>query len=159
MLVNTDTLPELVTVPTLNAIVMDPLKAVISTPLIATASPAVAPALKARLKLLPSLLDGDRKNIEAPPPVFDPEELVAMTLNAPPLPSPEHTEIAILPPDPEEDEQLPRFTAPLVPTLAVPVLKDKPPDTPKLPALLVDIDTLPELVAAPTPNAIVMDPS
>ena len=58
--------------PTLNAIVMDPLKAVISTPLIATASPAVAPALKARLKLLPSLLDGDRKNIEAPPPVFDP---------------------------------------------------------------------------------------
>ena len=44
------------------------------------------------------------------------------------------------------------FTSPLVPTLAVPVLKDKSPDTPEAPALLVDTATLPELVSVPNPG-------
>ena len=70
-----------------------------------------------------------------------PKELPAVTLNVPPLPSPEPTETAMLPPEPDADEPLPMLTSPLVPTDAVPVLKDKSPNTPELPALLVDTDT------------------
>ena len=93
--------------------------------------------------------------IEAAPP-DSPEESPAETLNVPPLPSPEPTEIAMLPPDPLADDPLPRLTRPLVPTLAAPVLKDKSPDTPEAPALLLDTDTL-EFVSAPTPDEITMD--
>ena len=39
-----------------------------------------------------------------------------------------------------------------------PVLRDKSPDTPETSALLVDTDTLPELVSVPTPDEIAMDP-
>ena len=37
------------------------------------------------------------------------------------------------------------------------MLNDKSPDTPEAPALLLDTDTLPELVSAPTPDEITMD--
>ena len=115
------------------------------------------PSRKARLKLPPPLVDDDPAMIEAAPP-DSPEESPAETLNVPPLPSPEPTEIAMLPPDPLADDPLPRLTWPLVPTVAAPVLRDKSPDTPEVPALLVDTDTLPELVSAPTPDEIAMDP-
>ena len=69
------------------------------------------------------------------------------------------TEIGmLLPPEPDADDPLPMSTAPLSPTLALPVFNDKAPDTPDTPALLVDIAALPELVAVPTPDEIVMDP-
>ncbi len=42
--------------------------------------------------------------------------------------------------------------------LAVPVLNNRSPDTPAVPALLVDTATLPELVAVPTPDEMVMEP-
>ncbi len=47
---------------------------------------------------------------------------------------------------------------PLLPTLTVPVFKDELPNTPAVPAMLVNIATLPELVAMPTPNEMVMEP-
>lgn len=61
-------------------------------------------------------------------------------------------------PEPDADEPLPIVTAPLVPTLAIPVLKDKSPDAPDVPALLVETLTLPELVSVPVPDAIVILP-
>ena len=97
--------------------------------------------------------------MEAAPSSF--EALVAspaIILRLYPASELDFTEIAMLPPDPEADEPLPIVTAPLVPTLAVPLLKVKAPDTPELPAFLLDTDTLPELVAKPSPYTIVMDP-
>ena len=47
--------------------------------------------------------------------------------------------------------------APLLPTLAVPVLNDRSPNTTAVPALHVNMATLPELVAVPTPNEMVME--
>jgi len=61
----------------------------------------------------------------------------------------------MLPPEPDADEPLPMLTSPPVPTDTVPVLKDKSPNTPELPALLFDTDTLPELMSVPTPDEIV----
>ena len=89
--------------------------------------------------------------------MFDPEEFPALALHVPPLSSPKPTDIAIVPLDLEVDKPLQRSTAPLVRTLAVPVLKDKPPNILKCPALLVDTDILHELVSIPAPNTIVMD--
>ena len=81
----------------------------------------------------------------------------AVTLNVPPAPSPEPTETAMLPPEPDADEPLPMLMSPLLPEVAVPVLSVKSPDTPLVPALLVDTATLPELVSLPTPDEIVME--
>ena len=81
-----------------------------------------------------------------------------VTLNAPLMPVSEPTEIAMLPPELDTDEPLPISKAPLPPTLAVPVLNNRSPDTPAVPALLVDTVTLPELVDVPTPNEMVMEP-
>ena len=50
------------------------------------------------------------------------------------------------------------FTSPLSPlVVTAPVLKDKLPESAEAPSL-VDTDTVPELVAVPAPDAIVMEP-
>jgi hypothetical protein len=67
---------------------------------------------------------------------------------------PEPTEIAILPPEPNADNPLPISKVPLLPTVPLSVLNDRSPDTPAVPALLIDTATLPELVAMPTPDEI-----
>jgi hypothetical protein len=70
---------------------------------------------------------------------------------------PEPTGIAMLPPEPDADEPLPISKALLSPTVALPVLNDRSPDTPDVPALLVNTATLPELVAVYTPDEMVME--
>ena len=100
-------------------------------------------------------VDDDPAMIEAP---LAADESPANMLNAPPLPSPEPTEIEMLPPESDADDPIPMSTAPLSPTLALTVFNDKAPDTPDTPALLVDIAALPELVAVPAPDEIVMEP-
>ncbi len=49
--------------------------------------------------------------------------------NVPSLPSPELTDIAMLPPEPDTDNQLTRSVMPLSPTLTLPVSNDRSPDT------------------------------
>merc|ERR1711906_58177 len=123
LLVDTDTLPELVSAPAPDEIRMDPPEAAVpSSPSIVTAPPLVLPSPEARVKFPPLLIEDDPAIVEAAPPA-SPEESPAVTLNVPPLPSPEPTDTAMLPPDPDADGPLPTFTAPLVPTLAAPVLK------------------------------------
>ena len=95
--------------------------------------------------------------IEVAPP-DSPEESPAKKLNVPLLPLSEPTEIAMLPLDLLADVPLPRLTWPLVTTLTSLVLRDKSPDTPEAPGLLVDTDMLPELAPAPTPDETAMDP-
>ena len=114
--------------------------------------------METKVNLPSAAPDNDQAIIEAAPPALTPEESLAESLNVPPLPSPEPTETATLPPEPDADEPLPMLTSPLVPTNAVPVLRDKSPDTTELPALLVDTDTHPELVSVPTPGEIGLDP-
>ena len=129
---------------------MEPPKAKVPSPQsIATAPLIMLPSPDARVKLPPLLVDDNPAIIKEAPPASA-EESPAMTLNAPPLPLPEPTEIAMPPPDPEADEPLPIVTLPLMHTVAVPLSKDKSPDTPKVTALLVKIDTLPELISVPT---------
>ena len=77
--------------------------------------------------------------MEAAPSSF--EALVAspaMILRLYPASELDFTEIAMLPPDPEADEPLLIVTAPLVRTVAVPLLICKALNLPKVPACLVD---------------------
>jgi hypothetical protein len=85
-------------------------------------------------------------------------KLPAFTLNAPPMLVPEPTEIAMLPPKPDADKPLPTPKVPLLPTLAIPVIISRSPNTAAVPALLVDSATLSKIVAVPTPNEMVMEP-
>ena len=62
------------------------------------------------------------------------------------------------PPEPDADDPLKMLTPPLSPTEEMPVANERSPDTPAVPALLVEIDTLPELVSVPTPDAIAISP-
>ena len=107
-----------------------------------------------------SLVDDPAMTEAAPPSLPAAEASPAVTLKVPPAASPDPTEIAMLPPEPDADEPLPMLMSPLVPKVAVPVLSVKSPDTPDDPpgASLVDTATLPELVAVPTPDEIVMEP-
>jgi hypothetical protein len=107
LFVNTAMHPELVAVPMPNEMVMEPSKAILLLPpSIVTAPLLVLPSPKARVKLLPLLVDDNPEMIDASPPAA-PEELLAVTLNAPPMLVPETTEIAMLPPKPDADEPLP----------------------------------------------------
>ncbi len=63
----------------------------------------------------------------------------------------------MLPPELDAEEPLPIPKAPLLPTLAVPVLNDRSPDTTEVPTLLINTAMLPELVAVPTLDEMVMD--
>ena len=62
--------------------------------------------------------------MEAGSPLFE-TSVTSSALMAPPMLEPKLTEILMLPPDPEADGPLPIATAPLVSTLAVPLLKVK----------------------------------
>jgi hypothetical protein len=64
----------------------------------------------------------------------------------------------MLPPKPDADKPLPIPKAPLLPALAVPGFNNRSPNTPTVPVLLVNTAMLPELVAMPTPNEMVMEP-
>jgi hypothetical protein len=146
------TLPELVAMPTPNEMVTEPPKTIVPLPpSIVTAPLSVLPSSEARVKLLLLLVNEDQETIDAYPPAA-PDKLPAITLNAPPMLVPEPTEIAMLPPEPDADEPLPISRVPQLPTLTVLVFNDGSPDTPAVPALLVNTATLPELVAMPTPN-------
>ena len=137
--------------------VMEPPKAALSSPpLIVTVPPLVLPSYKARVKLPLMLVDDNPEMIDPSPPAA-PDKLQAVTLNAPPMLVPEPTEIAMLPPKLDADKPFPISKAPLLPTLAVPVLNDRSPNTTAVPALHVNMATLPELVAVPTPNEMVME--
>jgi hypothetical protein len=104
----------------------------------------------------PLLVDDDPETIDASPPAT-PDKLPAITLNAPPMLVPEPTEIAMLTPKPDADKPLPMPKVPLLPTFAGPVFNNRSPDTPAVHALLFDTATLPELVAMPTPDEMVME--
>jgi hypothetical protein len=159
LLVNTVMLPEFVTVPTPNEIVMEPPEAVLPlTPSIVTAPPLMFPSPEARVKLPPLLVDDDSEMIGASPPAGH-DKLPAVTLNAPPMLVPEPTEIAMQPSKPDVDKQLPISKVPLLTMLAVPVFINRSPNTPAVPALLVNTAMLPKLVAVPTPDEMVMEPS
>jgi hypothetical protein len=69
---------------------------------------------------------------------------------------PEPTENAMLPPEPDADDPVPKSTAPLLPTVAFPELDGRLPDMPAVPLLLVDTAMLPKPVVVPMPNEIVM---
>jgi hypothetical protein len=116
----------------------------------------VLPSLEARVKLLPLLVYDDQKTINVSP-LASPNKLPAFTLNAPPMLVPKPTEIAMLMPEPDADKPLLISTVPLSTTLAVPVFNNESPNTPAIPALLIDTAMLPELVAMPTPDEVVME--
>jgi hypothetical protein len=158
LLVDVATLLELVAVPTPNEMVMEPPEAVLPSPLsIVTAPLLVLPSPKAQVKLPPLLVGDNLETIDASPPSA-PTKLPVVTLNAPPMTVPEPTEIAMLPPEPDADEPLPISKVALLPTLAVPVPNNRLPDMTAVPALLVDMVTLLELVAMLTLDEIVMKP-
>jgi hypothetical protein len=150
LLIDNVTHPNLVAVPTPNEMVMEPPVAVLPLPpSIVTAHPLVLPSPKARVKLPSLLVADDPEMIDALP---------AVTLNTSPLLVEDPTEIAMLSPEPDADEPLPISRAPLLPKLAVPVFNNRSFDTPAVPALLVNTAMLPQLVAMPTPDEIVMEP-
>ncbi len=109
------------------------------------------PSPEARVKLPPLLVDDDHKMIDASPPAAT-DESPAITLNAPQMLVPKPTEIAMLLPEPDVEQPLPIPKASLSSTLIVPVFNDRSPNTP-----LVNTAMLPELVAVPTPNEMVME--
>jgi hypothetical protein len=118
----------------------------------------VLPSPKARVKLPPLLVDDYTETMDASPPAA-PDMLPAVTLNAPTMLVLEPTEIAMLPPSPDPDKQFRMSKAPLSPALTVPVLNDRSPDTPAVPAMLVNTATVPELVAVPTAVPVLNDRS
>ncbi len=143
LLVDTTTIPELVAVPMPDGIVMEPSEAALpSPPSIVTVPPLVLPIPEARVKLPPMLVDVDPETTD-PTPLAAPDELLAVTLNAPPMLVPEPTKIAMLPPEPDTDEPLPISKAPLSHTLTVQVLNNRSPNMTNVPALLVNTATLP----------------
>ncbi len=154
LLVNTATLPELVAVPTPNEIVMNLPEAILPLPpLIVATPPLVLPSPKARVKLMLLLVNDHPEMMDASPPAA-PDKSAAIILNAPPMLVLEPTEVALLPTDPDADEPLPISKARLLPALAVPVLNDRLPNMPAVPALLVNTATL----LVPTLDEIVKDP-
>ena len=158
LLVDTATLPELVAVPTPNEMVIVLPEAVLpSPPSIVTAPPLVLPSPKARVKHPLLLLDDDPETIDASLPAA-PDKSPAVTLDAPPMSVPEPSEIAMLLLRPVADKPLPISKVPLLLTLAVLVLNNRSPNIPAVPALLVDTAMLPELVAVPAPDEMVMEP-
>jgi hypothetical protein len=70
---------------------------------------------------------------------------------------PEPVEIAMLPSKPDADKPLPIPKAPQLPTLTVPVFTNRSPNTLAVPVFLVNTATLPELVAVPTLDELVME--
>jgi hypothetical protein len=126
-------LPEFVAVPTPNEIMMEPPEAVLPLqPSIVTAPPLVLPTPKARVKILPLLVDDDPEIIDtSPPDALD--KLPAVTLNASPILVPEPTEIVMLSSKPDANKPLPIPKAPLLPMLADPVFKDRSPNMPTVP--------------------------
>ena len=131
-------------VPTPDDTVMEPPKAVVPVPPVRLiAPPDVLPSPEARLRSPPL------------PPVDDP----AVKEAAPPAPSPDPTDTDTSPPEPDADDPLPRLKAPLVPAVAWPVLKDRSPLTPLVPALAVFTAIDPELVSVLTPDNTVMEDS
>jgi hypothetical protein len=148
---------EFVAVPTPDKMVMELPKAVLPLPpSIVTAPPLVLPSPKDRVNILPLLVNDNPKTIDASPPAA-PNELTAVTLNAPLMSVPEPTEIAMLPPEWDADQPLPISKVPLLPTLGVLVFNNRSPNMPAVPALLFNMATLPELVAVPTPDEMVME--
>ena len=142
LLVNTTTILELVAMSMPNEMVMEPPEAALPLlPLIVTVPPLVLPSPEARVKLPPMLVDVNPETID-PTPLAAPDELQAITLNTPLMLVPEPTEIAMLPPEPDADKPLPISKAPLSPTLTVPVLNDRSPNTTTVHALLVNMATL-----------------
>jgi hypothetical protein len=117
----------------------------------------VLPSPKARVKIPPLLVADDPETIDTSSPAA-PGKLPAVTLNAPPMLVAEPTEIAMLPPKPDADEPLPISKAPLLHKLVPPVFNNESPNTPTVPALLVNMAMLPKLVAVPMPNEMVMEP-
>jgi hypothetical protein len=85
-------------------------------------------------------------------------ESPAVTLDAPLMLVPEPTEIVMIPLELDADKPLPIPKAPLAPTLAVQVFKERSPNTPAVPALLINTAMLPKLVAVPAPDKMVMEP-
>jgi hypothetical protein len=158
LLVNMATLPKLVAVPTPNEMVTKLPEAILpSPPSIITVPPLVLPSPEARVKLPLLLIADDPETIDASPPAI-PNKLPVITLNTPPMLVPEPTEIAMLMLELDADKKLLISKVPLLPTLAVPVFNNESPNTPPVPALFVNIATLPELVAVPTPDEVVMEP-
>jgi hypothetical protein len=158
LLVDTVTLPKLVAMTMPDEMVMElPEAILLSPPSIVTGPPLVLPSPKARVKILPLLVDDDPETIDASPSAA-PNESPPVTLNASLMLVPEPTEIAMLLPELDADKPLLISKAPLLPTLAVPVFNDRSPDMLAAPALLVDTAMLPKLVAMPTPNEMVMEP-
>ena len=84
----------------------------------------------------------DPETIDASPPAA-PNKLPATTLNATLMSVPEPAEIALLPPEPDADEPLLISKAPLLPTHAIPVFKDRSSDMPIVPVLLANMAMLP----------------
>jgi hypothetical protein len=153
---NTAMLPKLVAMPTPDKMLTEPPEAVLPLPpSIVPAPPLVSPSPKARVKLPPLLVDDNPETIDASPPAA-PDKLPAALLNAPPMLVPEPTEIVLLPPEPDANKPLLISKVPLLPMLAVPVFIDRSLNMPAFPALLVNKATLPELVAMPTPDEMVM---
>jgi hypothetical protein len=140
-----------------NEMVTDPPEAILpSVPSIFTAPLLVLPSPEARVKLLLLLVAHNPETIDASP-LAALEKLPAFTLNAPPMLVPEPAEIAMLPPKPGADVPLLISKVPLSPILTVPVFKDESPNTPAVPALLIDTATHTKLVAVPMPNEVVME--
>jgi hypothetical protein len=132
--------------------VMEPSEAILQLPpSIVTAPLLVLPSPKARVKILPLMVNDDPDTIDTSPPAA-PDKLLTVTLNAPPMLVPEPTEIAKLPPEPDADEPLPTHKAPLLPTFTVPVFDNISPNMPAVPVLLFDTTTILELVALPMPD-------
>jgi hypothetical protein len=100
------------------------------------------------------MVDDDPETIDASPQAA-PDKMPAITLNALPMLVPEPTEIAT---ELCADKPLPISKAPLLPMLAGTVFNDRSPNTPAVPLLLVNTTMLPELVAVPKPNEMVIEP-
>ena len=135
---------------------MEPHKAVLpSPPSVVTAYPPLLPSPEVRVRLPPVLVGEDTAITEAAPPSLI-EELPAVILNVPLLPSPEPTGIATLPPKPDTDDPLSRFKAALTsqPSIVTAplILVPSPEARVKLPPLLVDDD--PAIIRAAPPSLI-----
>jgi hypothetical protein len=83
----------------------------------------VLPSPKARVKIPLLLVDDNPEKIDASP-LAAPDELPAITLNAPLMLVPEPAEIAMLLSEPDADKPLLISKVPLLPMLAVPVLSN-----------------------------------
>jgi hypothetical protein len=152
------TLPKLVATQMPDEMVIEPPKAILpSMPSIVTAPPLVLPSPKVRAKLPPLLVNDDPEMINTTPPAV-PDKLPAFTLNAPPMLVLEFTEIAVLLLELDADKPLLISKVPQLPMLAVPVFINESPNTPAVPALLVNTAMLPKLVAMPTPDEVMMEP-